>query len=30
MKFNLDTLVLEYQELEKKMADPEVFKDQKK
>lgn len=30
MKFNLDNLVLEYEELEKKMSDPEVFKDQKK
>ncbi|MDD3145581.1 MAG: peptide chain release factor 1 [Candidatus Gracilibacteria bacterium] len=30
MKFNLDNLVLEYEELEKKMSDPEIFKDQKK
>jgi peptide chain release factor 1 len=30
MKFNLDNLVTEYEELEKKMADPEIFKDQKK
>jgi peptide chain release factor 1 len=30
MKFNLDSLVLEYEELEKKLADPEIFKDQKK
>lgn len=30
MKFNLDTLVQEYEELEKKMSDPDVFKDQKK
>jgi peptide chain release factor 1 len=30
MKFNLDNLVKEYEELEKRMSDPEVFKDQKK
>lgn len=30
MKFNLDNLVLEYEELEKKMSNPEIFKDQKK
>jgi len=30
MKFNLDNLILEYEELEKKMSDPEIFKDQKK
>jgi len=30
MKFNLDNLVLEYEELEKKLSDPEIFKDQKK
>ncbi len=30
MKFNLDNLVLEYENLEKELADPEVFKDQKK
>lgn len=30
MKFNLDNLVIEYSELEAKMADPEIFKDQKK
>jgi protein subunit release factor A len=30
MKFNLDSLVAEYEELEKKLSDPEIFKDQKK
>jgi len=30
MKFNLDSLVLEFEELEKKLSDPEIFKDQKK
>jgi peptide chain release factor 1 len=30
MKFNLDNLVLEYQELETKLSDPDIFKDQKK
>lgn len=30
MKFNLDNLVLEYENLEKELANPEVFKDQKK
>ncbi|MCH2188561.1 peptide chain release factor 1 [Candidatus Gracilibacteria bacterium] len=30
MKFNLDTLVAEFAELEQKLADPEIFKDQKK
>lgn len=30
MKFNLDNLVNEFQELEKKLSDPEIFKDQKK
>ena len=30
MKFNLDNLVAEYQELEKQLSDPEIFKDQKK
>jgi peptide chain release factor 1 len=30
MKFNLDNLVLEYEELENKMTNPEIFKDQKK
>jgi len=30
MKFNLDNLVKEYEELELKLWDPEVFKDQKK
>jgi peptide chain release factor 1 len=30
MKFNLDNLVAEYEELEKKLSDPEIFKDQKK
>ncbi|MDD2908088.1 MAG: peptide chain release factor 1 [Candidatus Gracilibacteria bacterium] len=30
MKFNLDNLVLEYEELERKMSDPDNFKDQKK
>ena len=30
MKFNLDSLVAEYHELETKLSDPEIFKDQKK
>lgn len=30
MKFNLDNLVTEYEALEQKMSDPEIFKDQKK
>lgn len=30
MRFNLDNLVTEYEELEKKLSDPEIFKDQKK
>lgn len=30
MKFNLDNLVKEYDELKNKMSDPEIFKDQKK
>ena len=30
MKFNLDNLVAEYKELENKLSDPEIFKDQKK
>ena len=30
MKFNLDNLVAEFEELEKKLSDPEIFKDQKK
>jgi len=30
MKFNLDNLVSEFEELEKKLSDPEIFKDQKK
>jgi peptide chain release factor 1 len=30
MKFNLDNLVAEYEELDKKMSNPEIFKDQKK
>jgi len=30
MKFNLDNLVAEYEELETKLSDPEIFKDQKK
>lgn len=30
MKFNLDNLVEEYSDLEKKLSDPEIFKDQKK
>jgi peptide chain release factor 1 len=30
MKFNLDNLVSEYEELERKLSDPEIFKDQKK
>ncbi|MDD2871619.1 MAG: peptide chain release factor 1 [Candidatus Gracilibacteria bacterium] len=30
MKFNLDNLVNEFQELENKLSDPDIFKDQKK
>lgn len=30
MKYNLDNLVAEYEELEMKLGDPEIFKDQKK
>jgi peptide chain release factor 1 len=30
MRFNLDNLVTEYEELEKKLSDPDIFKDQKK
>ncbi|QFR39700.1 peptide chain release factor 1 [Candidatus Gracilibacteria bacterium 28_42_T64] len=30
MKFNLDNLVAEYKELENKLGDPNIFKDQKK
>jgi len=30
MKFNLDNLVTEYEDLEKQLSDPEIFKDQKK
>ena len=30
MKFNLDNLVLEYENLEQQLMDPEIFKDQKK
>ncbi len=30
MKFNLDSLVEEYTQLETKLSDPEIFKDQKK
>ena len=30
MKFNLDTLVQEFEDLEKQLSDPEIFKDQKK
>jgi peptide chain release factor 1 len=30
MKFNLDTLVGEFESLEKELSDPEIFKDQKK
>jgi protein subunit release factor A len=30
MKFNLDSLVEEFKELENKLSDPEIFKDQKK
>jgi len=30
MKFNLDNLVTEYENLENKLSDPEIFKDQKK
>ena len=30
MRFNLDNLVTEYEHLEKKLSDPDIFKDQKK
>jgi protein subunit release factor A len=30
MKFNLDNLVEEFEALEQKLGDPEIFKDQKK
>lgn len=30
MKFNLDSLVEEFEDLEKQLMDPEIFKDQKK
>jgi peptide chain release factor 1 len=30
MKFNLDNLVNEFESLEQKLSDPEIFKDQKK
>jgi peptide chain release factor 1 len=30
MKFNLDTLVTEFESLETQLSDPEIFKDQKK
>ncbi len=30
MKFNLDTLVTEFKNLEIELSDPEIFKDQKK
>ncbi len=30
MKFNLDTLVVEFENLEGQLSDPEIFKDQKK
>jgi len=30
MKFNLDTLVEEFESLEEQLSDPEIFKDQKK
>ncbi|MFK7780088.1 MAG: peptide chain release factor 1 [Candidatus Gracilibacteria bacterium] len=30
MKYNLDNLVAEYEELENKLGDPDIFKDQKK
>jgi protein subunit release factor A len=30
MKYNLDNLVAEYHDLEEKLGDPEIFKDQKK
>jgi peptide chain release factor 1 len=30
MKFNLDNLVVEFESLEEKLSDPDVFKDQKK
>jgi len=30
MKFNLDNLVIEFENLEKELSDPEIFKDQKK
>jgi peptide chain release factor 1 len=30
MKFNLDNLVIEFENLEKELSNPEIFKDQKK
>jgi peptide chain release factor 1 len=30
MKYNLDNLVIEFGELEQKLSDPDIFKDQKK
>jgi len=30
MKFNLDSLVQEFKDLENKLSDPDIFKDQKK
>jgi peptide chain release factor 1 len=30
MKFNLDTLVTEFESLEQELSNPEIFKDQKK
>ena len=30
MKFNLDTLLTEFESLEQKLSNPEIFKDQKK
>jgi len=30
MKFNLDSLLTEFEDLEKQLSDPEIFKDQKK
>jgi peptide chain release factor 1 len=30
MKFNLDNLVAEFEELEQKLGNPDIFKDQKK
>jgi protein subunit release factor A len=30
MKFNLNSLVAEYESLEAQLSDPEIFKDQKK